>query len=70
MNSTEIKIARIRFSDKLAIIAPTIEPIISGAMALARAEWSTSTEQAYVPCEYCPYVSKSHHEASLHARFH
>ena len=71
MNQIDIREARIRFSDKLAAKIIPISPVLGGAMALARAEWSTvKGEQGYVPCEHCPYASKSHHEASLHARFH
>ena len=38
------------------------------AVVLARAEWRDAGK--LVPCFHCPYISLSHHEASLHARFH
>ena len=70
MNQTDNRAARVRFSNALAIRLSQTGPIPL-AMALARAEWSSAkTGYAYIPCEYCPYASKSHHEASLHARLH
>lgn len=70
MNQTDTRTARIRFSDKLAAML-VYEGPITLAIALARVEWSTAESGgAYVPCEWCPYASKSHHEASLHALFH
>lgn len=66
--SNEIRQARKRFSDRLASMLSLTGPIPL-AIALARVEWTAKVSK-YIPCNHCPYVSKSFHESSLHGRLH
>lgn len=59
--------ARLMFSGMVAR-ALSLRGPTQLAQYLAREEWVDSPK--YVPCNVCPYVSISHHEASLHQRLH
>ena len=61
---------RTDFSDNMAIKEAAKGPI-GLAMFLARAEGGTVLSKIPdICCTDCPYISKSFHESSLHARYH
>lgn len=62
--------ARSRFSERLAEAGVSV-PSIGPAIYLARIEArSVEGNTPGIPCSYCPYLSRSFHEASMHARIH
>ena len=63
-----VKDARIRFSEKFCRHPDVLNTIHGHVQFLARIEFEDY--ESYWPCHECPYIGKSNHEMSAHARLH